>query len=558
MKKIMTGMVAGMVLWAGVARGDWPGPQDAWYEVDAWYSWEENGATNYLGQSLSAMRIGPDENLYVLDDSSNRVVVFEQDGTFVRQWGGQGNTPGKFYFGGAGDIAFGPTGRVYIADLNNHRIQVFEGDGTFVAMWGKTNQWGNPTPGSEPGQFSSPHGVEMSPDGRVYVTDYGNYRVQVFEEDGTFVRAIGSQGNLEGQFSGSYPPRGLAFGPDGLLYVNTDSYSSRATQAFTPDGSFVKGFPGSVGMWMDYMDGVLIGERGMSTTDGLWLRGRNWNSTNLVPLASNSDEGTYFDWKKRAYVRDGATYWHGTVVKCKRRYAQWPIQEWKAGISPVPNPVVLGFEQRPGNYVMDIDYMVQDADSETVQVAMLAFKDGVNRLDRTIPMRTFLEGTAANVGDGVSANTTNHVVWDITADVTNEYVNLRIAVMAHDGDRGLWDVEFITLPAEGEAPELTISRRGYYRNELVPVWQWLLARGNEGVELRSDGLYATEGTYAGQRLGYDCGEGQFEMTEAGRNFLAARMGYRIATNEELTRAQAGVSWNNFVWNGGGYLYFVKE
>ena len=63
MKKIMTGMVAGMVLWAGVARGDWPGPQDAWYEVDAWHSWEENGATNYLGQDIGAMRIGPDDNL---------------------------------------------------------------------------------------------------------------------------------------------------------------------------------------------------------------------------------------------------------------------------------------------------------------------------------------------------------------------------------------------------------------------------------------------------------------------------------------------------------------
>ena len=558
MKKIMTGMVAGMVLWAGVARGDWPGPQDAWYEVDAWYSWEENGATNYLGQDLGAMRIGPDQNLYVLDNSSNRVVVFEQDGTFVRQWGGPGNTPGKFYLNG-GSIAFGPTGRVYIADVHNHRVQVFEPDGTFVAMWGATNSSGNPVSSTNTGQFNRPIGITTGPDGRVYVAEYYNYRVQVFEEDGTFVRAIGRQGNLEGQFE--YYLQGLTFGPDGLLYVTIVNSSSRATQAFDADGNFVKGFSARVGAYMAEMDGVLAGENGMMTTDGLWLLSRFNGSTNLVPLASNPGNGTYFDRKQRTYMRDGVSYAHGTVVKCKRRYSTWPIQEWKAGISPVPNPVVLGFEQRPGNYVMDIDYMVQDADSDTVQVAMLAFKDGLNRLDKTIPMRTFLEGTAANVGDGVAANTTNHVVWDITADVTNEYVNLRIAVMAHDGDRGLWDVEFITLPAEGEDPELTISRRGYYSRELVPIWQWLLARSDEGVELRADGLYATEGTYAGQRLGYDensWNENLVYMTEAGQNFLAARLGYRVATSEELTRARSGVSWNNFVWNGSSYLYFVKE
>ena len=47
-------------------------------------------------------------------------------------------------------------------------------------------EWG--THGDEPGQFNLPHGIYVGSDGRVYVADRANSRVQAFSEDGTYWR----------------------------------------------------------------------------------------------------------------------------------------------------------------------------------------------------------------------------------------------------------------------------------------------------------------------------------------------------------------------------------
>ncbi|MDQ3718626.1 MAG: 6-bladed beta-propeller, partial [Thermoproteota archaeon] len=61
---------------------------------------------------------------------------------------------------------------IFIADRANDRIQVFDNNGNFITKWGSI--------GSGDGQFNSPVGVAVGADGRVYVTDVGNARIQVF------------------------------------------------------------------------------------------------------------------------------------------------------------------------------------------------------------------------------------------------------------------------------------------------------------------------------------------------------------------------------------------
>jgi hypothetical protein len=560
MNRSVWSVVLGIVCLASIAWGGLEGPQDAWYEVDAWHSWVEGETTNYFGRNICAMAIGPDDRIYALDGTNNFIAVFEQDGTFVRMWGSQGSALGQFNFNQSGAIAFDSTGRVYVTDYSNSRVQVFEPDGTVVTAWGGYS--------SEDGMFRGPRGIAVGTNGLVYVTDYSNNRVQVFEQDGTFVRKWGSQGSLDGQFS--QPPWDVAIGPDGLVYVSCGGHSGYPTEVFDQDGNFIKRLPKNVGANMLFAEGLVFGELGIMTTDGEWLVNRN--SSVLVPTLIGDETGVYFDRSSaRQYNRDGVMQYQGTIIRCKRRYAQDPIEEWKAQTKPVPNPVILKFEQRPGHYVMDMEYVVKDADSATVMVELGALRDGRNRLDAYIPAKTFLEGTAANVGDAVAPNVSHPVVWDITADVEYEYVNLRPVVMAHSPDRGLWDVEFITLPAESELPELTISRR-YFNDgsndqySLKPVWQWLAAKGSEeGVELRTNGIYAVEGTYAGQRLAYDYYpwtttgyDGNIVVTAEGWNFLAARLGYRVATTAEKQRAYAGREWNNYLGSGSSYTHFVKE
>ncbi len=567
MRKMLFGVVCGLILFAGGAYA-WQGPQDNWYEIDAWHGWEDGGQTNYFSTWISGIVVGPDDNLYVIDGGSNRIVVLDQDGAFVREWGGSGQGEGKFYFSSHGDVAFDSTGRVYVADTYNARVQVFDPDGTFVTMWGATNAWGQPATGTGDGEFNTPLGLTVGPNDLVYVADHNNHRIQVFEPDGTFVRKWGSQGTLEGQFVTG--PQDVAFVGDNTLYVSTPySWPASRFEVFDADGNFVRRVLASdayVEPTLSFFDGLLFCWSGAFMLDGPRVVYRNTHGTNLVPVAKGLDE-TYFDHRQRYYYRDGANREHRTVVKCKRRYTAWPIEEWKAGILPVPNPVLLKFEQRPGSYVMDIEYLIQDADSGTGKVALAAFEGGTNNFSHFISVQTFMEGTGGNVGDGVTFNTTNRVVWDITADVDTEYFNVRMAVMAHDNDRGLWDVEFITLPAEGEDPELTISRSWLNPNALIPVWYWLLGNAaEEGVELRHDSglgkkaIFAVGGAHDGEVLAYDYYTYQANniwMTTAGWDFLAARLGYRMATADEKNRAYAGRDWNNFLGQP-GYNHFVKE
>ncbi len=63
------------------------------------------------------------DRLYVMDTGNKRVVVFNEDGTYVSQFGGAGLDPGLF--DEPVGIAIDANGAIYIADTWNQRIQTF-------------------------------------------------------------------------------------------------------------------------------------------------------------------------------------------------------------------------------------------------------------------------------------------------------------------------------------------------------------------------------------------------------------------------------------------------
>jgi hypothetical protein len=73
--------------------------------------------------------------------STISIVAAQQQYEFVTKWGSEGSGPGQF--NGQNDVD--PFKNfVYVADYDNNRIQVFDSDGTFVTSWG--------TEGEEDGQ----------------------------------------------------------------------------------------------------------------------------------------------------------------------------------------------------------------------------------------------------------------------------------------------------------------------------------------------------------------------------------------------------------------------
>lgn len=68
-------------------------------------------------------------------------------------------------------IACDREGHVVIADRSNNRIQVYHQDGTFIRKFG--------THGTGPGQFDRPAGVAVDARRRIVVADKDNHRIQV-------------------------------------------------------------------------------------------------------------------------------------------------------------------------------------------------------------------------------------------------------------------------------------------------------------------------------------------------------------------------------------------
>ncbi len=69
-----------------------------------------------------------------------------------------------------------------------------------------------------------------------------------------------------------------------------------------------------------------------------------------------------------------------------------------------PTVVIQSAQMRPGTTLMDVVYRVNDPDDATVKTRALAFVDGVRSFANVIRPVTFVEGTAAKLGDAIPAN----------------------------------------------------------------------------------------------------------------------------------------------------------
>jgi DNA-binding beta-propeller fold protein YncE len=158
-------------------------------------------------------------NIYVGDTTLGRVLVFGPDLAYRATIGQKGELESPT--GLAVDDA---RHRLYVVDARRHSVLVFE------LASGRLTDWMGGR-GVGPLQFNFPTGVAVGPDGRIYVTDTMNYRVQVIDPQLRFVRAFGSLGIKPGQFR---RPKGIAVDADSVVYVADADFNN--VQLFTPEG----------------------------------------------------------------------------------------------------------------------------------------------------------------------------------------------------------------------------------------------------------------------------------------------------------------------------------
>ncbi|MCC6175466.1 MAG: TIGR03663 family protein [Chloroflexi bacterium] len=178
-----------------------------------------NQAGDPLLVEPKGVALGPDGKIYVTEGRASRITVMNPDGTIAASWGQPGSGDGEF--NEPWSVAVAQDGDVFVADTWNHRIQKFGPDGHFITAWGGMVDTKGDAQAS-PGRFWGPRDIAIGPDGLLYVTDTGNKRVQVFDVQGTFVRAFGGAGSEPGRFN---EPVGLAFDGDTLLVA--DAWNGR-------------------------------------------------------------------------------------------------------------------------------------------------------------------------------------------------------------------------------------------------------------------------------------------------------------------------------------------
>jgi DNA-binding beta-propeller fold protein YncE len=181
--------------------------------------------------------VGPDGSVYVSDTWNHRVQKFTPDGVPLTSWGQYGQpipdmpeTQSSFW--GPRGVAVDSEGRVFVADTGNKRIVIFDEDGNYITQFG--------TGGFDPGQFDEPVGVAIASDGTVYVTDTWNQRVQSFTPSADGMSYIPlQQWDVNAWFGQSLENKPfIAVSEDGQVFI-TDPEGYRVIQ-FTSTGEFVR------------------------------------------------------------------------------------------------------------------------------------------------------------------------------------------------------------------------------------------------------------------------------------------------------------------------------
>ncbi len=147
---------------------------------------EKGKILNSWGANLFIMPHGlavdKENNVWVTDVALHQIFKFSHEGKLLMKLG-VAKTPGNdsMHFNLPTDVGVANDGSFYVSDgYGNSRIVKFSKEGKYIFEWGKK--------GTKPGEFNTPHGIDLDLQGNVYVADRDNNRIQKFDSNGTFLK----------------------------------------------------------------------------------------------------------------------------------------------------------------------------------------------------------------------------------------------------------------------------------------------------------------------------------------------------------------------------------
>ena len=192
---------------------------------------------------------------YVTDREDSVAAAFTLEGKSLQVLGRRGvhsdtgcEKPGDLVPRAAGPFNYpaelvpSPSGDLYVADgYRNSRVHRFSSEGRLISSWGEPGK-------TEPNQFHLPHSLLVGKDGRVYVCDRENSRIQVFTADGGYIT----------MWTDVQRPTDISVDRDGVFYV-----SELEVDGSAPRVSVLDGEGGVVARWQSRSaHGIWVDSRG--------------------------------------------------------------------------------------------------------------------------------------------------------------------------------------------------------------------------------------------------------------------------------------------------------
>jgi DNA-binding beta-propeller fold protein YncE len=170
--------------------------------IDEWKQWEH---LLNMPHEVEISPYDPERSVWVVDRDNSQVFKFSNDGKKLLMTLGEKGVIASdaTHFGRPANISFAPDGSFYVADgYANTRIIKFDKNGKRLLTWG--------TEGPGPGQFKvQVHDVAIDQQGRVYVADRGNQRIEIFDSNGKYLD----------EWDNIYYPTSIYITKDGYVWV---------------------------------------------------------------------------------------------------------------------------------------------------------------------------------------------------------------------------------------------------------------------------------------------------------------------------------------------------
>ena len=157
------------------------------------------------------IHVDADGNVWITDSMGNstgtkghQVIKFSPEGEILLtlgQPGVRGSEPGLL--NEPCDVVTAPNGDIFVSDghsgqsfnapeASTGRIIKFSPEGEYIMEWGEI--------GDGPGEFRTPHGIAFDSQGRLFVADRGNHRIQIFDQDGNHLDSYYQFSRISGIF----------------------------------------------------------------------------------------------------------------------------------------------------------------------------------------------------------------------------------------------------------------------------------------------------------------------------------------------------------------------